>query len=273
MNEAFAVDASKKALARQGDVIPVLPSATGQMAWYQGNLWLHAGDSGVFIVDAATGKAAKAVDIDQLDKLHSMSHDHMRWGTFASNRGQDIGILPGGWVVLGGKQFYHISDILLQPRNTCAFLRAEPDHAPLDAKGYPELIVLLKAHGDSLMPAWDAQETLLMGDKKHAAPALCRGLGDLLDAEATAHPFDPAAAAFSYWNTGVRHFVSSDLPPDSQHRVLPDKLKSNGLLSSLLARNALVYLSGYSRQARWDVLCVSRTSARMLWDVACRHSR
>ena len=170
-------------------------------------------------------------------------------------------------MVLGGKQFYHISNILVQPRNTCAILRAEPDHAPLDAKGYPDLIVLPKAYGGSLMPAWGARETLLMGDRKHAVPTLCRGLSDVLEAELIAHPFDPAAAAFNYWKTGVRHFISSDFPPDCQHRVLPDDLKPNGLLSSLLAQNAVVYLSGYYRQTEWGVLAVSRTDASMLWDI------
>ena len=36
---------------KEREAVPVQPSATGQMAWYNGNLWLHAGDSGVFIVD------------------------------------------------------------------------------------------------------------------------------------------------------------------------------------------------------------------------------
>ena len=107
---------------------PVKPSATGQMAWYNGQLWLHAGDSGVFIVDPITGKASQAIDFDKLAKFPgALSMDFHRWATYSVNRGQDIGILPGGWVVLGGRQFYLGSDILAQPRNMSTFLRAKPD--------------------------------------------------------------------------------------------------------------------------------------------------
>ena len=73
------------------------PSASGQLAWYGGRLWWHVGDSGILVADPATGDVRPAIDSRELgDKLA---------GTWSESRGQDIGILPGGWVVYGRRQF------------------------------------------------------------------------------------------------------------------------------------------------------------------------
>ncbi len=264
LNDAGPVDD----VARGTEAVPVQPSATGQMAWYKGNLWLHAGDSGVFIVDPKAGTAKKAIDFEKLDDLKStMGKDHIRQATYASSRGQDIGILPGGWVVFGGKQFYHISNCTGQPRNTSEFLRAEPDRVHLGTRGYPDLIVLSKANGErSGMPVWDARETLLLGTKAlRVGPTLCSHLGDILAAEVAAHPFNAAAAAKGYWNDGLRNSIKSELPPGEQRPVLPEALKRSNFLTPLLAGNAVVFLSG--DVGNWHVVAVSRTDSALLWDI------
>jgi hypothetical protein len=249
---------------RFADASETLPSATGQMAWYHGKLWLHVGDSGVLIVDPLTGKAAQAIDFDKLDNRKSMTKAHMRFSTYGPSRGQDIGILPGGWVVLGGKQFYLPSEFLGQPRSTAAFLRAGPDVVPMDASGYPEVVVLPKAHESDAIPVWDARDALLFGIRNRR-PVLCGGLGDLLAAEVAAHPFDAAAAARGYWNDGLRNSIKSELPPGRQRPVLPEELQRSTFLTPLLAGNAVIFLSGGA--GNWHVAAVSRTDAALLWDV------
>lgn len=262
LNEALAV-----ADGAQGtDAVPMQPSATGQMAWYKGNLWLHAGDSGLFIIDPRAGTARKAIDFERLDDLKSMGKDHMRWATYAPDRGQDIGILPGGWVVFGGKQFYHMSDCTGQPRNMVALLRAEADHVPLGVTGYPDLVVLPKANGErSGIPVWDAKETLLLGTRSlRVDPTLCNGLADSLVAAVAAHPFGAAAAAKGYWNEGLRNSIK-ELAGARQRPVLPEELKRSSFLTPLLAGNAVIFVSG--DPGNWHVVAVGRTDAALLWDI------
>jgi hypothetical protein len=251
---------------RFADEAETLPSATGQMAWYNGKLWLHVGDSGVLVVDPLTGKTAQAIDFDKLDNRKVANKAHVRFSTCGPSRGQDIGILPGGWVVLGGRQFYLPLNVpgLGQPRNTSAFLRAGPDAVPLNANGYPDVLELTKAHGSDAIPVWDAKDTLLFG-ARNQRPVLCSGLGDLLAAEATAHPFDAVAAAKGYWNDGLRHSIKSELPANRQRPVLPEELKRSSFLTPLLAGNAVIFLSGGNGD--WHVVAVGRENHALLWDV------
>ncbi|MGD0089956.1 MAG: PQQ-binding-like beta-propeller repeat protein [Planctomycetota bacterium] len=249
---------------RFADESETSPSATGQMAWYNGKLWLHVGDSGVLIVDPATGKAAQAIDFEQLDNRKVITKAHMRGATYAQVRGQDIGILPGGWVVLGGRQFYLPSNYLGQPRDTSAFLQAGPDAVPLDATGYPNVLVLTKGHGSDAIPVWDAKDTLLFGTRNQR-PVLCSGLGELLAAQVAAQPFDPAAAAKNYWNSGLQNSINSGLPAGQQRQVLPETMKSHRFYTPLLAGNAVIFLSGDA--GNWHVVAVSRTDPALLWDI------
>ena len=103
------------------------PRPPGKWPGTTGKLWLHVGDSGVFIVDPLTGKAAPAIDFHKLDP--KVADAHCRFWTFGQSRGQDIGILPGGWVVLGGRQFYLPANIAHQPGNNRA-PSSGPDRTP-----------------------------------------------------------------------------------------------------------------------------------------------
>jgi len=151
-------------------------SAQGQMAWYDRKIWLHASGNGVFVVDPLTGNS------DSIGKFSKYLS-----GLYGGMRGQDIGILPGGWVVAGGRIFYLQLDADHQQANTCTFLRAGPEAISINTNGYPDALVLDKAHGTDIMPAWDAKETLLYGLGAQR-PVLCSGLGDMLTSEVTVNP-------------------------------------------------------------------------------------
>ncbi len=247
-----------------GEVYPVLPSATGQMAWYDGKLWLHAGDSGVLIVDPLTGKAAQAIDCDKLAKPMWLATSTFRHSAFASSRGQDIGILPGGFVVWGGKQFFLPSNTLGQPSNTSVFLRATPDAVPSNVNGYPDFTGLA-AQGNSDMPVWDAKETLLCGARNpRVTPILCHGLCDFLSVQLTAHPIN---AAKSGWN--IRTQITESLSADHTRPALPVNMRSREFFSPLLTANAVIFLSGNGDEYKnWHVVAVSRKDANVLWDVS-----
>ena len=101
-----------------------------------GRLWWHVGDAGVIVVDPATGAAHEAIDFEPLNRQRSVHRKYPPAATWQHVRGQDIGILPGGWVVLGGRQFNLPLNNLGQPGNEAVFLRAEPGGALQDDVGY-----------------------------------------------------------------------------------------------------------------------------------------
>ena len=245
------------------------PSATGQMAWYKGKLWLHAGDSGVFIVDPKAGTAMKAIDFEKLDDLKStMGKDHIPTGHIRVKPRtgyRDSARRLGG---LWRQAILSISNCRVnrETRERVSPRRTGPG-TPGCTRGYPDLIVLSKANGErSGMPVWDAGETLLLGTKAlRVGPTLCSHLGDILAAEVAAHPFNAAAAAKGYWNDGLRNSIKSELPPGEQRPVLPEALKRSNFLTPLLAGNAVVFLSG--DDGNWHVVAVSRTDAALLWDI------
>ena len=184
-----------------------------------------------------------------------MGKDHIRQATYGSSRGQDIGILPGGWVVLGGKQFY-LSRTAGSTAKHERVSPGRPDPVHLGTQGYPDLIVLSKANGErSGIPGWDAKETLLLGTKaRRVGPTLCSHLGDILAAEVAAIPFNAAAAAKGILERRIAELDHVRLPPGEQRPVLPDALKRSNFLTPLLAGNAVVFLSG--DVGNWHVVAV-----------------
>ena len=130
---------------------------------------------------------------------------------------------------------------------------------PMDASGYPDVVVLPITHDSDALPVWDARETLLVGYPQQR-PVLCSGLGELLAAEVAAHPFN--AAAKRGYSDALRKSIRFELPAGRQRPVLPDKLKPSSLLTPLLAGNAVIFLT-----ANWHVVAVGRTDAAVLWDI------
>ncbi len=236
------------------DAASIAPSASGQLAWYAGRLWWHVGDSGILVADPATGDVRPAVESEQFNKKAG--------ATWSGSRGQDIGILPGGWVVFGGRQFnLPLNDV--QPRNNCCFLRADPGGAAVDQNGLPKVIVLNDNHAVDAIPVWDAGETLLFGkpaDWKVEAidPMLCRGLAAVLAGGANVRPE-------GQWNSGAKLAAKLDLAPDQQRGIWPEGKRFRSFHSPVLAANAVVFLTGEGN--KWRIVAVSRADRRPLWDV------
>ena len=232
----------------------LIPSASGQLAWYSGRLWWHVGDTGILVVDPASGAVRPAADSEQFRKKQG--------GTWYGSRGQDIGVLPGGWVVYGGRQFnLPLSD--LQPRNHAAFLRASPEGALTDESGCPKVLVLKDFHEVDSLPAWDANETLLSGRPAgwqiaQLNPMLIRNLGEALAEKSSARPE-------GQWNSGVRMMATLAPAPGQQQPVFPEGVKFRNFLSPILAANAVVFLTGEGQQ--WRVVAVDRAEHKLCWDV------
>jgi outer membrane protein assembly factor BamB len=251
---------------------PLCPSAAGQLAWYGGRLWWHAGEAGVLVVDPASGATCEAIDFDHLNRQTSPRKKYPPAATWQHTRGQDIGVLPGGWVALGGRQFNLPLTSLGQPGNVAVFLQAKPNGALQDAGGYPYLLELPAAHVVDTIPVWDSTGVLLSGkpagwQTSPLGPILCRSLGEVLAAYVSRQPFDAEAVAREHWQAGLYRAARLELPAEQQHLAIPDdfNLKSRNFLTPVLAANAVVFVSG--RTGDFHVVAVNRTDRCLLWDV------
>jgi len=233
-----------------------LPSASGQLAWYQGHIWWHVGDCGVLVADAATGDVKYAVDPRRL----SLAKQSWMW---LRNRGQEIGILPGGWVAYGGRQF-NLPPNEQQSQGTCTFLQATPGGALQDAAGNPKALQLDDAHAVNGLPAWDDKETLLSGrlagfQLTALPPTLCRDLAETLAKTPTRYQNDFAP---------IRMATMGALN-DQRREVTPPKHPLGEFYTPVLAGHAAVFLAhDYGeRWLNWHVVAVSRTEQSVLWNV------
>ncbi|MEI8196280.1 MAG: PQQ-binding-like beta-propeller repeat protein, partial [Phycisphaerae bacterium] len=251
------------------------PSATGQMAWNNGSLWLHSPADGLFIIDPATANVTPAIDWEKIDTHgvrvgagegtpQQVTQEHIRHSTAMTSKGQEIGVLPGGWVVVGGKQFYVNADDVSQNRNQCTFLKTKPDGVPLNADGYPDFLSLPKLLDTSTMPAWDDREIFFPGTNNQPA-VLCTGLPSLLGSAIEAHPFSATAAAKNWWIEGLINAIKSTFPSNQQRPALPTAMNREKVLSPLLASNAIVFVHGHD--TTWHVSAVTRTDPTILWSV------
>jgi len=250
---------------RLGDGPDNIYSASGQMAWYDRKVWLTTGENGVLIIDSQTGKTTPAIDFDKYaTKLWSSASS--RWGTCSRSRGQDIGIFPGGWVVVGGRSFYMPQHWYDQSRNKSAFLQAAPDALLKNAAGYPNVLELSQAAGCGWIPVWDAKGALLSGGDggRQPPPMLCNGLGDALVTELAAHPFNPVKANYG----GLRNEIPSDLAAHRQAWALPAELKKcNGFMTPVMSGNAVIFFTREGSLTDWHVVAVSRSDSSLLWDL------
>jgi outer membrane protein assembly factor BamB len=249
-SELCALDATTGALrwSRHNDI-----SAAGQLAWYAGRLWWHTGDRGLQIVDPATGEVRLAT-----------GPAGVNWG---QARGQDLGILPGGIVVFGGRQFNLPIGVRDQAASTCGFLRADADGPPKDAQGKPLVGIakLSRVHDVDAIPVWDDHEVLLFGKPAgyQQAPLpvlLCRDLGKALSTlidDRTAAPAKDGKGPPCEWSSDfvpAAEQAHAAFAVDYAHNVYPR-------MTAALAGNAVVFYFDTT------LFAVSRSDAKALWRI------
>ena len=241
---------------------PNPPTAGGQLAWALGRLWWKAGDWGVAAIDPATGKILSAGATTTGSGSGTVEASGKVVPTAAGSRGQEIGILPGGWVVSGGRQFILPPEAVAQQASICSFVETNTLGLPT-----PKNISLTKSHVPDALPAWDDQEVLLCG-----AP------GNNLT---LSHTFLPAlTAAVDAPTFHLSHNLPLtdcplELPADQQRQVLPDeivKARANKVYTPILAKNAVIYLGVYTMNGQshtlWHLYVVSRDQRKVLWVVS-----
>ncbi len=190
--------------------------------------------------------------------------------------GQDIGILPGGWVAFGGWRPIHgVSEV--RGGANALFLRATSDGS--DTPNAPTIMKLTNydpTRVNRQIPVWDDKDILLPGDfsKTDRAPRLCHGLIEMLTnaTQQKALPFQ------------VQTAFPLDLPAEQLRQVLPDNLlacmktrqagnyfRLSGLMA--LAENAVVVTGAQdniyleSDIKNWRAIAIKRADRTVLWDV------
>ena len=254
------------AKADQSKDLPCIPQANGQMAWYGGRILFKAGWSGLYICNPVSGEMRTAFDFSN---VHSQEQEWAYRAAWKHTCGQDIGVLPGGWIVAGGRQFFYPYSVLIQSTSGPLLLNATgfADPAGKDAKGYPPSLSVTREGGWGGIPVWDASETLVdFGDKNGFQ--LCRDFSAALTADVAAHVDDPKPVKpFSAWRN-IKHYTKLPLSAEQCRPVLPDHLLKKSkwekcaVESPVLAANAVVYVHGSS------VAAVARAERKLLWDVA-----
>jgi len=263
------------------------PSGGGALAWYGGKLWWHAGQwGGPAVVDPATGAMRRAFNYPST----------MNYGLIMS---EDMGVLPGGWVVFGGLRItkgpaYWAAGGFSSP---ALFLRTGPEGLPDNPdplKAPPHIMKTTNTNGSShlsrRLPSWDESEALLPGDfdATNKAPILCKDFSSWLNAEDDAHPWNEETIkkAQASWEKTIsngklqRVAGLAALSADHQRPVLPDDLAAglqaktfqlSGLMT--LARNAVVLTAARDSSNlavganNWFVFALNRADHSKLWEV------
>jgi len=228
----------------KGSLVLEAPSGGGQMAWYQGKIWWNGIEVPPMVIDPATGDTKPATKFPHMD--------------FCDAPGQDIGILPGGWVAIGGFPPTHGGggmDPFSANGNygsPAVLMRSSPDGVPPFASkdGVPDVATtphlwrvagtteknsqqLMRTRVSRQIPVWDANEILLSGDfseRIKQPPMLCRGLIEALDAADDTRPHTveeikqlQSMVAYQFQAFG-RLYSPLDLPESSRRQVFADDL-------------------------------------------------
>ncbi|HUS47442.1 MAG TPA: PQQ-binding-like beta-propeller repeat protein, partial [Phycisphaerae bacterium] len=285
--QKFMANAAGKTDER-GNLLNEAPSGGGQMAWHGGKLWWHGGEWGLAVVDPATGALRRAIGYRPCNNF-----------TYGMN--EDIAVLPGGWVTIGGwKPAHGVPAILNSYQAPAMFLRSGPDGLPAgdptakvlkDTSTVPHLLKLTSmdptgsTRVNRQIPVWDARETLLPGDftRKDRAPLLCRDVASWLNAEDDAHPLtlrDANRKRRLAMERVVRPVSIASLPADRRRAALTDDLmeainnRRFALLGKMvMSKNAVIVTGAWNptwpgtEMEQWRAIAVSRTDRARLWDV------
>ena len=230
------------------------PSAAGQLAWYQGKLWWHVGISGMLVIDPATGESKPCTD-----GSHIPARDLEPAWRLAM--GQDIGVVPGGWVVCGGRFFNSpANSTTMRDGGLGLFCKADPSGVAKDG----ELFALPTLHGTESIPVWDEKGLLLFGRRSGwKTEALSPVLVPALDVL--------ASSASATTTKGSRFSELTPTLAEGQNLLPPLKsLARPGYtwMTPVLAANAIAILNReYKPTAPWHVTCLSRETGASVWDV------
>jgi outer membrane protein assembly factor BamB len=273
----------------KGNLVNQAPSGGGSLAWYDGKLWWHGGEWGPAVVDPASGAMKRAID-------------YRPCRDFRYGLNQDLGVLPGGWVVFGGwKPVRGARAVAGSYQAPALFLRTGPDGLPAgdpastnlkDAASVPHFLKLtnLDPTGSTRVnrqiPAWDERDVLLPGDftAKDKAPILCQGLAAWLNSQDDARLWTVDEAnkkQGASMQDLPRVAALASLPADRQRPALSDDLAAavnnkqftlSGLM--VLASNAVVFAGARDSSwpgtdlRNWRVVAVNRADHAKLWEVA-----
>jgi outer membrane protein assembly factor BamB len=273
----------------KGNLLNQAPSGGGQMAWHGGKLWWHGGEWGLAVVDPARGTLRRAVNYRACDDF--------RYGM-----NEDLGILPGGWVTIGGwKPAHGVPAVLGSYQSPALFLRCGPQGLPAgkatagvlaDTAAVPHLLRLTADRNEvgssrvsRQIPVWDDRETLLPGDftRDDKAPILCRDAVAWLNAEDDAHHMtaEEANKRQSLAMESIpRPTAIASLPAGKQRPALSDELteainKRRFALSGKMALcgNAVIVTGARgptwpgTDMEQWRAVAVSRSDRSVLWEV------
>ena len=256
-----ARDEALDAKVDQNKDLSRLPQANGQMAWHGDRIVFNSGMNGLFICNPVSGEVKSALDFSQMPHRKQEDAFYITW---KHARGQDVGVLPGGWTAEGGgRQFFYPYSVVNEA-HIPIFLNATGlgDPASKDAHGFPPSLSVRGEGGWCGLPVWDANETLIDFGDKTGGFQLCRDFSTALTAAVATHVVDPKAKVENY---GIRRVTKLSLSPEQSRPVLPDDLQKKWgyrIESPVLAGNAVVYVHGSC------VAAVLRAERRLLWDVA-----
>jgi len=238
-----------------------VPGAMGQLAWQNGVLWWKGGEYGPVMVDPSNGEYAPAIDSAKLPPHTELNFQ------FGQARGQDIGVLPGGWVAFGGRQFILPPGAAVQARNTFGMLRRDPPGLLADANTAASLQVANAPAGlqdNSEIPVWDSKGVLFKTVEKTGSVWWCQNLPDTLAGIMAAEP----AAGRGGTTKIVRVFDSQTAAPGTVTPALPAEFLKHRQMaySLLLAGNAAVYALA-SDSKTWSLAAVDLASNTPIWEV------
>jgi len=233
-----------------------VPGANGQLAWQDGVLWWKAGEFGPVTVNPSNGEYEQQIDRSRI--LAAAPALFFNSNFLPTSRGQDIGILPGGWVAFGGRQFILPPSTPIQPRNAYCLLRREPAGGAKDTP--PVSLVRPEIDSEnSEIPVWDAKAIFAKTFEKSAQSWWFTNMPQTLAGVADAKP---TSGQF------VRTFGAETSVPGVARPALPAELQRGRLLtfSPVLAANAVV-VAVTTDFSDWNLFAVDRTTNGILWKI------
>lgn len=241
------------------------PTMAGQLAVSQGKLWWHVGSSGVLVIDPSTGVSRSYLHAADDSRQEQQALDYA-WHLGA---GQDIGILPGGWIACGGR-FYNSPLNAPRMRDTSwgLFSKINLGDGSKDDAVRPKLFDLLTLHRTESIPVWDAKGILLFGRNSEwhtpaVSPVLISSLDSLsLRMDAT------SKQRIKFLEQNPTLTAGQNLLPPLSSLITPKPAYI--WKTPILANNAIVILTCewyWTDKHGPHVTCLNRENGKEMWKV------